>query len=303
MTHLEKWELLCVEMESRYPVLASVWTHAPEKFGSGWAAECVQCLETLYGDVTPRLSAQFTALLDGYAEFANDSMRNQVFYEKTGHYRANSHEQVSRDCYHNADFMNLRYLPGMVISHFVWPQHYYMQKSFRELLLPRVGHSKLFFEVGVGCGLYSKITLDTFPDIYGVGFDISNFSLEFTGELISAFGHRDRYQLENRDIRFEYQTQCDFLICQEVLEHIEKPGEFCEWLHNLVKPSGYAYITAALNAAHSDHIYLFHSPNELENILREAGFQLLHGQEEFAPSLKGRNLTPSLSGFLCQRIK
>jgi len=86
-----------------------------------------------------------------------------------------------------------------------------------------------------------------------------------------------------------------------VLEHLERPGEFCCWLRDLVKPGGHAYITAALNAAHSDHIYLFREPAELEAMLRSAGFQPLHSQEECAPGGKPRRLTPSLSGFFCQR--
>jgi SAM-dependent methyltransferase len=301
MTEIEKWNLLCAEMAARYPVLAEVWDQAPARFGPDWASECISDLETIYGRVTKPLSDEWSGLLDGYAEFSNDSLRNQVFYERTGRYRASSYEEVSRECYHNEEHMNRRYLPGMVASHYVWPQHYNMQKGFRTLLLPRVRNSKLFFEVGVGCGLYSKLTLEAFPEIEGIGFDISQFALDFTGHLLGKFGYGPRYRLENRDIRHGYPRLCDFLICQEVLEHLEQPAEFCRWLANLVRPGGYAYITAALNAAHSDHIYLFHAPAELEDMLRSAGLQPMHAHEEFATGSKPRNITPSLCGFLCQR--
>jgi 2-polyprenyl-3-methyl-5-hydroxy-6-metoxy-1,4-benzoquinol methylase len=301
MTDIEKWRLLCEEMQARYPVLASVWLQAIDRFGDNWVAECIFNLETIYGSVTSPLSEEVIALLDGYAEFSYDALRNQVYYERTGRYRASSYEEVSRECYHNPDYMNRRYLPGMIVSHFVWPQHYHMQKGFKTLLLPRVRSSRLFFEVGVGCGLYSKITLEALPHVKGVGFDISQFALDFTGQILEKFGLAERYSLANLDIRHGYSTTCDFLICQEVLEHLEQPAEFCRWLRNLIKPGGYAYITAALNAAHSDHIYLFHTPTELEEMLRAAGLRPLHGHEEFAPGFKPRNFTPSLSGFLCQR--
>jgi hypothetical protein len=70
----------------------------------------------------------------------------------------------------------------------------------------------------------------------------------------------------------------------------------------MVKPGGHAYITAALNAAHSDHIYLFRNPAELEDMLRAAGFQPVHSQEEFAYGVKPRHVSPSLAGFFCERV-
>jgi 2-polyprenyl-3-methyl-5-hydroxy-6-metoxy-1,4-benzoquinol methylase len=137
--------------------------------------------------------------------------------------------------------------------------------------------------------------------VRGVGFDISRYALEFTQRMVGLFGLSARYSVENRDIRHGYDRPCDLLVCQEVLEHLENPGEFCGWLFNLVRPGGKAYITAALNAAHSDHIYHFRKPEELEAILRAVGFQPLHAQEEFAPGAKPRDITPSLAGFLCER--
>jgi 2-polyprenyl-3-methyl-5-hydroxy-6-metoxy-1,4-benzoquinol methylase len=301
MTHEKKWEVLCAAIQRRYPVLASVWIQAPRRFGPRWVAECVPNIETAYGAITDELSEQLLEMIDGYAEFCNDAMRNQVYFEKTGRYRASSYADVARDCYHNEEHMTRRYLPGMFVSHFVWPQHYSMQRGFQDLLLPRVRDSRTFFEVGVGCGVYSKLTLAGLPDIRGTGFDISQFSLDYTSWMLNAFGLRDRYALENFDIRNAYHTACDFLICQEVLEHLENPAEFCDWLAKMVRPGGHAYITAALNAAHSDHIYLFRNPAQLEDMVRAAGLQPLHVQEEFAPGNKPRNLTPSLCGFFCEK--
>ncbi len=297
----EKWQLLCAEMNQSYPVLASVWTLAPSRFGGDWIPEMLRDVEVLYGPIEQPLSARVREALDGYAEFANDSMRNQVFFEKNGRYHASSYVDVRRMCYENEEHMNRRYLPGMWLSHHLWPQHYHMRKGFEQGLLPRVRDCRTFFEVGVGCGMYSKRTLELLPDCRGIGFDISEHALQFCGRMLQAFGLRDRYGLEQRDIRSGYATPCDFLICQEVLEHLENPGEFCRWLFGLVRPGGHAYVTAALNAAHSDHIYLFDSPAVLERMLRDAGFQPLNCQEECAPGSKPRRLTPSLAGFFCQR--
>jgi SAM-dependent methyltransferase len=301
MTPQSKWEVLSAEVGRRYPVLASVWLNAPARFGDAWIPEFVRNTEALYGEIGHPLSVPLGDALDGYAEFANDSMRNQVFYEKHGRYRATNYDDVRRTCYFDEEHMTRRYLPGMWLSHHLWPQHFHMLRGFETGILPRVRHASLFFEVGVGCGMYSKRTLELLPDIRGVGFDISRFALRYTERVMDAFGVRERYTLEERDIRHGFATPCDFLICQEVLEHLETPAKFCTWLFGLVRPGGHAYITAALNAAHSDHIHLFRTPAELEDMLRAAGFQPVHSQEECATGTKPRHLTPSLSAFFCQR--
>ena len=159
-----------------------------------------------------------------------------------------------------------------VVSHYLWPQHYNMLVGFRSGTLRRLGSSaKLFYEVGVGCGMYSKAILDFIPDIRGIGIDISEYSLRFTQSMVNQFGHESRYNTLKHDIYLGIEEQADFLVCQEVLEHLEDPDSFCKALFDMVRPGGQAYITAALNAAHSDHIYLFSQPLELEEMLRNAG--------------------------------
>src|SRR5882724_12049531 len=143
-------------MLKTYPVLASVFTQAPSRFGPGWADEAVPNIEAMYGQVSEPLSDRLINALDGYAEFANDSMRNQVFYERNGRYKASNYSEVRAQMYENEEHMTRRYLPGMFLSHFLWPQHYNMLRGFRSSLLPRIKDSRLFFEVGVGCGMYSK---------------------------------------------------------------------------------------------------------------------------------------------------
>jgi len=298
---LEKYDFVCKLVEKTYPVLAPVWRAASQRFGDKWPKEFIVNLETIYGAVDLDTGSRMAEALDGYAEFVNDSLRNQSFFEKHGHYKASSYAECVDAYYHNADHMKRCYLPGMYLSHLLWPQHYNMLCGFRDGLLRRLGDPKLFFEVGVGCGMYSKALLDHFSNVRGIGFDISSYALEFTKNLVTLFGHGDRYSIEQRDIRRGYHELCDFLVCQEVLEHLENPGEFCSWLFNMIKPGGKAYITAALNAAHSDHIFLFREPLQLEEMLRAAGFQPLSLQEEFAAGYKPRHITPSLAGYFVER--
>jgi 2-polyprenyl-3-methyl-5-hydroxy-6-metoxy-1,4-benzoquinol methylase len=297
----QKWRAICTEMQNAFPVLANPFMLAESRFGAHWVDEAVPAIEGMYGEITAPLSDQLKAALACYAEFANDSMRHQVMYERTGKYRASNYEEVRAALYDNADHMTQNYLPGLWFSHYVWPQHYFTLVGFTSCVLPRVVDAGVFFEVGVGCGMYSKMTLDLKPSIRGVGFDISQHSLDYTGRVMRSFGYESRYKLENRDIRHGYDVKADFLICQEVLEHLENPAEFCCWLFEMIRPGGQAFVTAALNAGHSDHIFLIHHPVEVEKMLNDAGFLITRIQEENAPGAKPRNLTPSLAGFLCAK--
>jgi hypothetical protein len=45
-------------------------------------------------------------------------------------------------------------------------------------------------------------------------------------------------------------------------------------LRESLLPGGRAFITAALNSAHIDHIYLYESPEEVHEHLKSAGFAL-----------------------------
>jgi SAM-dependent methyltransferase len=301
LNNSQKWMAICAEMQANYPVLATPFVSAETRFGNDWVNEAVPVIEGMYGEVTEPLSDQLKSALGCYAEFANDSMRHQVMYERTGKYRASNYEEVRATLYDNADHMTLNYLPGLWFSHYVWPQHFFTLIGFIDCVLPRIEDAGVFFEVGVGCGMYSKITLDHKPHMRGIGFDISQHSLDYTGRVMKSFGYGSRYELENRDIRHGYEVKADFLICQEVLEHLENPALFCRWLHDLIRPGGQAFITAALNAGHPDHIFLIHHPIEVERMLVDAGFLVTRTQEETAPGSKPRNFTPSLAGFLCAK--
>src|SRR6188472_1824850 len=98
-----KWRVLCKEMERSFPVLASVWTQAPKRFGSEWLPEAVKNFEAMYGVIESTPSPRILDALEGYAEFSNDSMRNQVFYERHGRYEASNYEEVREQMYWNEE--------------------------------------------------------------------------------------------------------------------------------------------------------------------------------------------------------
>jgi hypothetical protein len=292
---LRTYDKLKEKILDKYPNYANVWVEAEAAGGEAWIQEFDFHVTAVFGSNT----ASILEAVDGYAEFCTDALRAQVFFEKNGRYKATNYSQVLEDCYHSADYMLRKYLPGQFISHYVWPHHKKMLSGFLTDLLPRAGDIKTFYEVGVGCGMYSLKTLEACSDANGVAFDISEHSLAFTRRVINAHGYEKRFSICLQDIVAKpVQQPCDLIISQEVLEHLEDPESFIRALRRMVKPGGYGYITAAINAGHTDHIYLYRSPEEVEAQLTDAGFKILGRQIESNYQEKPVHLRPTAAGYL-----
>jgi hypothetical protein len=116
---------------------------------------------------------------------------------------------------------------------------------------------------------------------------------------VKAHGYGDRYTIVNNNILdVPLHKKADIVICQEVLEHLEDPLSFIKALRDMAQPSGWGYITAAINAAHTDHIYLYRSPDEVKSQIEEAGWVIEHTQIEQNPSFSNRRFIPTIVGYL-----
>lgn len=282
-------------------LFADIWRRSRDEFGLQWVEEIADNAIRLFGREE---DGHWEAALRGYAEFALDAMRNQKFFEKHGHYRWSTLGEIRGRYYDNEEHMMRNYLPGMYLSHYLWPHHFKLLTFFRSDVLPSLTPPPaLFYDVGIGTGMYSREVLRAFPGVRGKGFDISNYSVAFTRRVLQTYGLMDRYEFVIGNI-FEAelpQERADFLVSQEVLEHLEEPLRFCEILYSLTKRGGKAYITAAVNAAHSDHIHLFRSPDEVQAMLAKAGWKVLKWRAEYAYAGQPTEITPSVAGFVCER--
>lgn len=287
---------MLAEIRASYPNYADLWEGTRNEFGPSWEEEFNASVAALFG-FNPE---SWKEAIDGYAEFCTDALRSQIYFERKGHYKASSYAAVAEQYYHNPDFMLRCYLPGMFLSHYIWPHHHRMLRYFRGLM-SNLGQARTFSEVGTGCGMYSKEALALLPHVRGIGYDISSHSLSYTARVVGAFGSADRYRTEVRDILVNPPGTADFVICQEVLEHLENPAEFVQGLFRMTRPGGYSYISAAINAGHVDHIYLYRNPDEVLRHLTDAGFTVIDSKAEFAYGGKPVEVTPCHGAFLCRR--
>lgn len=244
---------------------------ALQAFGQPWASAFRRTLQALFES-----EGALEAAVQGYAAFAFDALRRHKRFERELAYPAKTHAEASQEVYLNEPYMRGQYLPGLLLSHYLWPHHFrqlmFFERAFLEDL--RIRSAGRFAEVGVGTGLYSRRVLEVIPEIRGTGYDLSPTSLAFTQAHLRAFGVEERYDIRLQDVVAIPIDPVEALVCVEVLEHLEDPLTFLRSLRAGLVPGGKAFITAALDAPHADHIYLYRTHDQVLAHLREAGFTL-----------------------------
>lgn len=253
------------------PVFRDTVSRLRAELGDDWA----RVLDTT---VTRIFSSDIalSAAVEGYSRFSLEVVRLQIRFEKELEYAHKSYAEVTKDIYANEAYMMSCYLPGLLLSHYLWPHHYRQRRFFEHAFVAdmvRAG-ARRFYDVGVGTGFYSRLALTAVTGIQGQGFDISPWSKAFAERHVAAFGAANRYRVELRNVVVHPPEPIDWLICVEVLEHLENPIEFLSALRIMLRPGGKAFITAALNAPNADHIYLYRTSEEVKVQLAEAGFAI-----------------------------
>ena len=263
---------------ARFPYFAKVIEKRAEEFGPSWLDDFESELRVFFGDEADRLQRA----VEGYGNFALDGMRLQKKFDKTREYIAKRYSDVATAVYHNRSYMFDLYLPGILLSQYLWPHHYRQLLYFRDHFTARAAGARSFLDVGVGTGFYSKEALRLMPGVRGRGVDISRFSVEHASSLIKAWDLSGRYVAEQRDIfTLPPEDPVDVIISVEVLEHLEEPVAFMARLREFLRPGGIGFITAAVNGPNADHIYLYRNVAEVEAEVEAAGFTVLDRREYF----------------------
>lgn len=193
---------------------------AIEAFGINWVKDFDLMLRSLFDS-----KAKLEYAASGYSSFAINSMRYQKAFERDLIYPKQTYAEAAEKVYHNHEYMMNEYLPGLLLSHFLWPHHYRQLQFFHNaFILPMsLAEKSTFAEVGIGTTIYSRRVLDAIPSASGHGYDISRSSCEFALEHIKSIGSMGRYKVAQKDVSLEVVPAVSWLICVEVLEHLEDP--------------------------------------------------------------------------------
>lgn len=264
----------------QFPYFSAIIPRQVDAFGDEWLKLFDAELKAFFGGDHERIDRG----VRGYGKFALDSMKLQVKFQKTKEYDNKTYAQAASEVYQNKDYMFGLYLPGILLSHYLWRHHFLQHIFFRDRFLPLVGsgEGKTFNDIGVGTGFYSKEMLAR-TKVTGNGYDLSPHALAHAELLLAAQGIQGRYRINLRDVTTEpAPPAADYLINIEVLEHLEDPQTFLNALAKMLKPGGYGLFSAAVNAPNADHIYLYREPAEVAAQLTKAGFEIVDAASDVA---------------------
>lgn len=148
-------------------------------------------------------------------------------------------------------------------------------EHFYRRIIKKVGEGKIL-DVGCGHGYLLARLQSQHRSLYGM--DMTGGTIKVAQDRIKEASFR---LADAREIPFKSDT-FDYLICTDVLEHIEGDEAIRE-CYRVLKPGGTALITVprgkgAMGKYFVGHIRLF-SFEEIATLLRQAGFEIISGQK------------------------
>lgn len=221
------------------------------------------------------------AALEAVLEYTHLYMRHQVSFLSKGEYSNTDFDQVYRDVYDNEELMLGTYLPGLYLTQLYWPVHYKVLAAYQGEFLDAASRERpprRVLELGVGHGMTLLAAKRRFPQAGGLAVDVSRHSLSFAERLLRTAGV-DMAGLEFRQAdvvtaEFDARDASELGTMGEILEHVQAPQRALANFRTLLAPGAHAFITTVIDSNAIDHIYQFASQAEIDQMIREAGFEL-----------------------------
>lgn len=208
-----------------------------------------------------------------YLKLCADMTDERIKFMATGKYSSTSFEEVEKRVYGNTDTMTY-HMHGLVLGQFLWFEQYERIKFFCDRIQHYAGDKPgKYLEIGGGHGLYMMEALRHLTAYNRFDLvDISESSLQLAKGIIND--PRVNYYLKNI-FDFTESDKYDFITMGEVLEHLEDPLQILKKIATLIGDTGRAYLTTPVNSPMIDHIYLFNHEQEIRDLFREAGLEIV----------------------------
>lgn len=220
-------------------------------------------------ELCDRDSTKFDAAIQDFINLSADFISLQMELEESGKYKYSSFEETQKEVLENSQIMLRTYLNGLLLSQAFWVNHLRIFEFFIEKFCNKQPSTGKLLEVPIGTGIFLSEFLTRNKQWSGCGYDISQHSVNYAQSLLEIRLPGDPSATLARCNVFDLpeSDRFDAIICGELMEHLEDPQSLIAKLHRLVRTDGQVFITAAIYAAHIDHIYLFKSAQEVRDMI------------------------------------
>lgn len=255
-----------------------------------------------------KLNIKPNDLAGDYLKMVNDMRREGLYFLKSGEYSCKNQSMAFDKVYSNEGIMSY-YMNALLISQILWKHHFNMFIFFRNNLNVYFNaNDKInILDVGPGHGFFSFIIKNSIPNFQKIDIvDISNSSLIMTEKIIGKENGKINYH--NADIfNFNSDFKYDLIIIGEVIEHLDKPIEILKKLSNLLTNKGVLWLTTPTNAPALDHVYLFRSKNEVDELIRKSDLDIIDSYgcyaEDVTDEIAKKFKVSQLIGAFCKKKK
>ena len=210
--------------------------------------------------------------IDAYLQMIKSMFKSQVKFMRTGQYPTESAVDAFNEVYSNEREM-LSYMIGLALSQYLWKSHYEMFSHLKTSLAENKNNINKYLEIGPGHGLFLKNAIDILnKHTEMTAVDISQTSLNVSKSIITHFYPWKKVSFINKDmLDLNMNSEFDFIVMGEVIEHVENPKSLLIKISKLLSKNGRAFLSTCVNCPMIDHVYHFHSVDEIRNMFKNCG--------------------------------
>jgi len=218
-------------------------------------------------------------ICEDYKYFSeNVVLMEQLYFQRHGEYSTKSFEEANSKYYSNALFMR-RYVNCLALSTALWENHANVFDAYLNEYLPGLEPGTRLMEIGPAHGFALYFAAACEPVTALTGWDVSPTAIDHTRQVLNALGVKKHVNLKVQDL-FEAGSpppgeEFDAIVIGEVLEHLEDPRRALKSVAAWLRPNGRMWITTPVNSPFPDHIYLFHNIEEILDLVRECGLEII----------------------------
>lgn len=215
-------------------------------------------------------------VVDGYVYYTNAVIEETKYFHEHDDYRYHSFAEVDRNVYANKENMTL-YMLGLSLTEYLWETVLRIHRFFEAVLQDAKGEN--YLEIGPGHGKY-------FCEAYNLGrfkkyvaIDVSPTAIAMTEQYMQSHKNdrggvyelicQDATQLDSEERKY------DFVVLQEVLEHLENPLEMLKTTAKLLSAEGTAYLLMPICAPSPQHIFLFQNRKHVQSLIQQADLEII----------------------------